>query len=90
MEPLPSGSAPALRAPKAEVQMFDLYSILFWSRVLDRNVGTQPAQAREDRVRRCDEVVRLKVGTANVMTLYPREEESRGMYARRLQLAQQL
>ena len=29
------------------------------------------------------------MGTANVMTLYPREEETMGVFAHRLQLAQQ-
>ena len=56
---------------RPEVQTPDLYSILYWSRVPDRYAVTQPLQAREGRGRRCDEVVRLKVGTANVMTLYP-------------------
>ena len=46
-----------------------------------------PGPSQYMRVWRCDEVVKLKVGTANVM--YPREEESMGMSARRLQLAQQ-
>ena len=42
-------------------------------------LGLQPVQARADRVRRCDEVVKLKMGTASVMTLHPREEESMGV-----------
>ena len=53
-----------------------LYSILYWSRVLDRNVGSQPVQTKEDRAEREGVVFRLKLGTANVTTLYPREEGS--------------
>ena len=79
---------------KPEVQKLDLhsilYSILFWSRFLDRNFGTHSVQTKEDRVGRNEEVIRLKLGTANVTTLYPREEESVGVSTRQLQLAQQL
>ena len=46
-------------------------------------------QVRADQGGRCDEVVKLRMGTATVMTLYPREEESMGVPAHRLQLAQQ-
>ena len=35
-------------ARKPEVQELDLYKILYWSRILDRNVGAQPAQKKED------------------------------------------
>ena len=56
--------------------------------LLDRNVGTQPVQTKEDRVGRNGEVIRLKLGTANVTTLYPREQGSVGVSTRWLQLAQ--
>ena len=58
-------------AGKPEVQELDLHSILWWSRVLDRNAGAQPVQTKQDRAGRNDEVIRLKLGTANVTTLYP-------------------
>ena len=48
------------RTRKPEVQTLELYSILRWSRVLDRNAGTQPLQAREDGVGQYDEVAKLK------------------------------
>ena len=70
-------------------QVLDLYSILYWSRVLDRNVGAQPVQTKEDRAESDGKVIRLKLGTANVTSLYPREEGSVGVSNRRLQLAQQ-
>ena len=56
MGPLPLGSAPALRAPQVDQETLDLCSILYWSRVLDRNAEVQASQAREDRGRRRDEV----------------------------------
>ena len=58
------------------MQELDLFSILYWSRVLDRNVGAQPVQTKEDRAESDGKVVWLKLGTANVTTLYPREEGS--------------
>ena len=76
-------------ARKPQVQELDLYSILYWSRVLDRNVGAQPVQTEEDRAESDGKVIRLKLGTANVTSLYPREEGSVGVSTRRLQLAQQ-
>ena len=76
-------------ARKPEVQELDLYSNLYWSRVLDRNVGAQPVQTKQDRAESDGKVIRLKLGTANVTTLYPREEGSVGVSTRRLQLAQQ-
>ena len=57
------------------MQELDLYSILFWSRVLDRNVGAQPVQTKEDRAERDGKVIRLKLGTANVTTLYHEKRE---------------
>ena len=63
-------------ARKPQVQELDLYSILYWSRVLDRNVGAQPVQTKEDRAESDGMVFRLNLGTANVTTLYPREEGS--------------
>ena len=33
------------------MQTLDMYSILHWSRVLERNAGIQPLQAREGRGR---------------------------------------
>ena len=49
-------------ARKPEVHELDLYSILYWSRVLDRNVGAQPVQTREDRAESDGKVFRLKIG----------------------------
>ena len=54
----------------ARKQELDLHSILWWSRVLDRNAGAQPVQTKLDRAGRNDEVIRLKLGTANVTMLY--------------------
>ena len=91
-EPLPFGSAPTLSVhrrltKRPEEQTLDLFSTLHWSRALDSNAGTQPLLAREGRDgRRCDEVVELEVGTASVVSLYPREEESIDVSAHRLQL----
>ena len=74
---------------KPEVQKLDLHSILYWGRVLDWNVGTQLVQTKEDRVGRNEEVIRLKLGTASVTTLHPREQGSVGVSTRWLQSAQQ-
>ena len=68
---------------KPQVQELDLYSVLYWSRVLDRNVGAQPVQTKEDRAESDGVVFRLN------STLYLREEGSVGMSTRRLLLAQQ-
>ena len=57
-------------ARKPQMQELDLHSILYWTRVLDRNVGAQPVQTKEDRAESDGMVIRLKLGMANVTTLY--------------------